>query len=252
MPLDSGVTMTKVARDLPPRMADRLIVALDVATTAEAEDLVQKLDGVVSFFKIGFRMLIEPGADSLIDGLISSGKKIFLDAKMFDIPETVKEAVATAARRKISFITVHGDENIMRAATEGRADSSIKVFAVTVLTSLDDDALKAMGYFLSAQDLVNLRAKKAIECKCDGIIASANDDPNAIRRLAEMESLLIATPGVRQATGNVDDHKRTATPAEAIRNGADYLVVGRPIIAATDPVAAAKSFIQEMEDARPH
>ena len=169
---------------------------------------------------------------------------------MFDIPETVGPAVASAARRKIDFITVHGDEMIMRAAVENRGQSNIKIFAVTVLTSLDDADLEAMGYRLGARDLVNLRAKLAVKCGCDGIIASADDNPAGIRELAKMPSLLIATPGIRQADGNKQDQKRTATPAQAIQSGADYLVVGRPIIAAPNPAAAAISFIREMENAR--
>lgn len=238
-------------RDIPDAMADRLIVALDVAGIAEAKALVSRLDSVVSFFKIGLWLQFAPGVDGLIDSLIAAGKKVFLDAKMFDIPETVGGAVAVAARRKVSFITVHGDESIMRAAVAAKGGSALKIFAVTVLTSLDDAALKEMGYGVSAQELVRMRAAKAVECGCDGIIASANDNPTEIRRLARTRSLLIATPGVRQAGGRVNDQKRTATPGEAIRNGADYLVVGRPIVAAPDPVAAARSFIQEMEDARP-
>lgn len=247
MPLDSGVPTTQSNREVPDVMAERLIVALDVQTTQQAIELVDKLDGVVSFFKIGFRMLIEPGADALIDRIIGRGKKVFLDAKMFDIPETVEQAVATAARRQFTFITVHGDEKIMAAAIAGKGSSSIKVFAVTVLTSLNDEALAEMGYRLTAKELVALRARKAVECRCDGIIASADDNPDTIRDLAKMDSLLIATPGVRQTTGTTDDHKRTATPRDAIACGADYLVVGRPIIGAVDPVQAARSFIGDME-----
>lgn len=251
MPDGHGFATARLSRNVPSNMADRLIVALDVPNVEDARVVVDRLNGVVSFFKIGLWLQFAHGVDDLIDELIAAGKKVFLDAKMFDIPETVGRAVAVAARRKVSFITVHGDEKIMRAAMEGKGQSDIKVFAVTVLTSLDDAALKEMGYGVSAQTLVQMRAKKAVECHCDGIIASANDNPNEIRRLAEMQSLLIATPGVRQSQGDVHDHKRTATPGEAIRNGADYLVVGRPIITAPDPVAAARSFIQEMEDARP-
>ncbi len=232
-------------------MADRLIVALDVADVGAAQRLVTRLDGVVSFFKVGLGLAFAPGLDGLIGRLTDAGKKVFLDAKMFDIPETVARAVAVAARRRVSFVTVHGDERIMRAAVEGKGASDLKVLAVTVLTSLDDDALRGMGYAVGATQLVQMRAQKAIECGCDGIIASANDNPDGIRRLAGTQSLLIATPGVRQASGDVNDHKRTATPGEAIRNGADYLVVGRPIVAAPDPVAAARSFIAEMEAARP-
>jgi orotidine-5'-phosphate decarboxylase len=251
MPEGLGFPTMKAIREVPSQMADRLIVALDVNSVDDARALVGRLDGVVSFFKIGLGLQFVPGVDGLIDELIDGGKRVFLDAKVFDIPETVGRAVAVAARRMVSFITVHGDERIMRAATEAKGDSAIKIFAVTVLTSLDDAALKEMGYGVSALELVQMRARKAIECHCDGIIASANDNPNTIRRLANMESLLIATPGVRQHDGDVNDHKRSATPAEAIRNGADYLVVGRPIIAAPDPVVAARGFIAEMESARP-
>lgn len=240
-----------VIRQVPDAMADRLIVALDVDSLDAAYALVDKLDGVVSFFKIGLGLQFVPKVDDLIASLIARDKKVFLDAKLFDIPETVARAVTVAASRKVSFITVHGDERIMRAATKARGDSDLRIFAVTVLTSLDDAALREMGYGVGAVELVQMRARKAIECQCDGIIASANDNPNQIRRLANMDSLLIATPGVRQSSGDINDHKRSATPAEAIRNGADYLVVGRPIIAAADPVAAARSFIAEMESARP-
>lgn len=237
-------------RELPARMADRLIVALDVDSVADALALVRQLDGIVTFFKIGLRMLIVPGTDALIDGLVGEGKKLFLDAKMFDIPETVETAVAAAARRGVSLITVHGDERIMTAAVRGKGQAALKIFAVTVLTSLDDAALREMGYGVGARDLVAMRARAAVACGCDGIIASADDDPDAIRRLADMPGLLIATPGVRQAQGGRDDHRRTATPREAIRSGADYIVVGRPITGAADPAAAAASFIREMEEAR--
>ena len=240
-----------MVRDVPPGMADRLIVALDVADVRAAQQLVTRLDGVASFFKIGLGLAFAPGLDGLIGSLTDGGKKIFLDAKMFDIPETVGRAVAVAARRRVSFVTVHGDAAIMRAAIKGKGDSDLKVFAVTVLTSLDDAALREMGYAVGAHELVQMRARKAIECGCDGIIASASDNPDEIRRLGDMQSLLIATPGIRQASGDVNDQKRTATPGEAIRNGADYLVVGRPIVAAPDPVATARSFIAEMEAARP-
>jgi orotidine-5'-phosphate decarboxylase len=251
MPDGFRIPVSEGIRAVPLTMAERLIVALDVPTVPEAHALVAKLSGVVSFFKIGLWLQYEPGFDGLIDSLINAGQQIFLDAKMFDIPETVGHAVAAAARRKVSFITVHGDEAIMKAAISSKGDSNLKIFAVTVLTSLDDAALKEMGYALTARELVVLRAKKAVECGCDGIISSANDNPDNIRLLAGKGSLLIATPGVRQADGDIQDHRRTATPTEAIQSGADYLVVGRPIIGASDPVAAARSFIAEMEAARP-
>ena len=242
-PLDTLV------RHRPVSMAGRLIVALDVENVAAAHALAARLADSVSFFKIGLWLLFAPGVDELIEGLVERGKQVFLDAKMYDIPQTVERGVAAVAQSGATFLTVHGDEAIMRAAVRGRGQSDLKIFAVTVLTSLDDAALRQMGYGVSARELVGLRAASAVACGCDGIIASADDDPNAIRRAAGSERLLIATPGVRLAAGARHDHRRSATPGQAIGNGADYLVVGRPIIEATDPAAAARSFIAEMEAA---
>jgi orotidine-5'-phosphate decarboxylase len=236
------------ARDVPQAMADRLIVALDVPTIEAAGQLAQRLDGIVSFFKIGLWLLFAPGAERLIDGLIGQGRRIFLDAKMYDIGETVRQGVARAAERGVSLVTVHGDPEIMRAAVAGRGGSArTKVFAISVLTSLDDTAVRAMGYAMPVADLVRLRVRQAVDCGCDGIVASAGDDPDAIRRMANAEHLLIATPGIREPGGAVDDHRRHATPAQAIARGADYLVVGRPITQADDPAAAARRLIADME-----
>lgn len=236
------------ARDVPQPMADRLIVALDVPTIEAAGRLAQRLDGIVSFFKIGLWLLFAPGAERLIDGLIGQGRRIFLDAKMYDIGETVRQGVARAAERGVSLVTVHGDPEIMRAAVAGRGGSArTKVFAISVLTSLDDTAVRAMGYAMPVADLVRVRVRQAVDCGCDGIVASAGDDPDAIRRMANAEHLLIATPGIREPGGAVDDHKRHATPAQAIARGADYLVVGRPITQADDPAAAAQRLIADME-----
>ena len=236
-------------RDLPANMADRLIVALDVDSVAAATALVERLDGVVSFFKVGLWLQFAPGVDRLIDSLTGAGKRLFLDAKMFDIPQTVAKGVAAAANRGVSFVTVHGDDRIIEAAVQARGSSPLKIFAVTVLTSLDDAACAQMGYAVPARELVRMRAASAVAHGCDGIIASADDNPDAIRRLAGSDRLLIATPGVRQAAGTLNDHKRTATPGEAISSGADYLVAGRPIVEAPDPAAAARAFIAEMEAA---
>lgn len=236
----------KMKRGLPPDMKDRLIVALDRTTVGEAKEIVEKLEGVVSFFKIGLWLQFAEGIDGLITSLVKFDKKLFLDAKMYDVPETVRRAVATAVQRGASFVTVHGDENIIKAAVEAKAGSQLKIFAVTVLTSLDDSALYEMGYRLTAKELVLLRARKAASCACDGIIASADDDPDQIRMLAGSDGLLIATPGIRRAGDNPHDQKRTATPREAIANGADYLVVGRPIYEEADPLQAAIDIIEEM------
>jgi len=235
-------------RELPDEMADRLIVALDVPTIERAAALASRLDGTVSFFKIGLWLLFAPGAEKFIDGLIARGRRVFLDAKMYDIGETVRQGVARAAERGVSLVTVHGDPEILRAAVAGRGTSThTKVFAISVLTSLDDAAAHEMGYALPVADLIRLRVPQAVACGCDGIIASAHDDPDAIRHMADAAHLLIATPGIREPGGAVDDHKRHTTPAQAIARGADYLVVGRPITRAADPVVAARRIIADME-----
>jgi orotidine-5'-phosphate decarboxylase len=236
-------------REIPERIEDRLIVALDVPSIAEARDLVGELDGLVSFFKVGLWLQFAAGFDSLLDELIKRGKKIFLDAKMFDIGETVRQGVARAAERGISFVTVHGDGEIIKAAVEGRADSRLKILAITVLTSVDQDGLRDLGYICSVEELIRLRVEGAIACGCDGIIAAPHDNPNRIRQIAGEDRLLIVTPGVRLAGTAADDHKRPGTPAEAIAAGADYLVLGRPIVKSADPALAAARIIEDMRRA---
>jgi len=172
---------------------------------------------------------------------------VFLDAKMYDIGRTVEEGVARAADRGVTLLTVHGDARIMEAAVKGKGGSDLKIFAISVLTSLDDAGLKEMGYALTASELIHRRAKQAVRFGCDGLIASAADDPNELRRIAGSDRLLIGTPGIRGADDTADDHARLATPATAIERGSDYLVVGRPIIAHADPVARAQRIIAEME-----
>ena len=235
----------------PPNIADRLILALDVPTVAEARALVAELDGHVSFFKIGLWLLFQPETDRLIDDLIAAGKQVFLDYKMYDIGETVRHGVQSAANRGITFVTIHGDRHIIEAAVDGRGQSGLKLLAITVLTSLDDAALHNMGYRLSVEDLIALRVQTALACGCDGIVASAHDNPDRIRQLAGLThagaaSLLIATPGIRLPDGSLNDHRRSADPATAIAQGADYLVVGRPILQAADRVAQARAIIAEM------
>jgi orotidine-5'-phosphate decarboxylase len=245
---DGSVIARQSQRDIPANMADRLIVALDVPSVRQAENLTERLDGIVSFYKIGLWLLFAQGTDQLIDSLLGRGKNIFLDYKMFDIGETVKKGVERATARGIRFVTVHGDPEIMKAAVEGKGGSEkTKIFSITVLTSLNDAALRDMGYRLTVKELVELRVRTSIECGCDGIIASAEDRPDEIRKLVRNDRLLIATPGIRSAGQSVDDHKRPATPAIAIANGADYLVVGRPITQAPDPAASALAIIRDME-----
>jgi orotidine-5'-phosphate decarboxylase len=233
-------------RRVPANIEERLIVALDVPTIAEARLLVQKLDGIVSFFKIGLWLLYASGVDALIDDLLGAGKRVFLDSKMFDIGETVKQGVARAASRNVSILTVHGDRDIMRAAVEGKGQSPLQIFAITALTSLDDSGLRELGYLVSVEELIAQRVQNAVASGIDGVIASAQDDPNRIRTIAGSQDLLIATPGIRLPGAALDDHKRSGNPAQAIRDGADYLVVGRPIIKDADPAKQAQLIIAEM------
>jgi orotidine-5'-phosphate decarboxylase len=237
------------SRRVPERFEDRLIVALDVPSVERARALVERLDGVASFFKLGLWLLFAPGFDRLLDELVRRGNKVFLDAKMFDIGETVRQGVARAAERGVAFVTVHGDRDIIAAAAAGKAGSDLKVLVVPVLTSLDPAGLRELGYAGELADLVAARARTAWTCGCDGIIASPRDNPNAIRGAADAEDLIIITPGVRLAGSALDDHKRAGTPAEAIANGADYLVVGRPIVNTGDPAAAAAEIIADMRRA---
>src|SRR6516162_9820473 len=238
-----------VIREVPRRIEDRLIVALDVPSIGEARAFISKLEGVVSFFKVGLWLQFAAGFDGLIDELVRREMRVFLDAKMFDIGETVKQGVARVAERGVSFVTVHGDEEIMKAAIEGRGNSRLKILAITVLTSVDQNGLRDLGYLCSVEELIRLRVKRAIACGCDGIIAAPHDNPNRIRQLAGEERLLIVTPGVRLAGSSSDDHKRPGTPAQAIAAGADYLVVGRPIVKSDDPALAATRIIEDMRRA---
>jgi orotidine-5'-phosphate decarboxylase len=231
-------------KTIPAR--ERLIVALDVPTVEDATRFVQDLDGLVSFFKIGLELQLVAGLD-FVHWLTGKEKKVFLDYKYFDVEETIKRAVAQVAAIGVSFLTVHGNGRIIRAAVEGRGDSSLKILSVTVLTSLDAFDIRELGFECSLDELVLYRARKALEAGCDGVIASALE-ARAIRKLAK-DRLLVVTPGIRPEGTSKNDHKRHATPAEAVEAGADYLVVGRPIRDATDPRAAAGKIITEMQSA---
>jgi orotidine-5'-phosphate decarboxylase len=225
--------------------ADRLIVALDVPTVAEALALVTRLGDSVRFYKVGMWLFFDPAFHALIDELVATGKQVFLDYKMYDIPETVRRGVAAVARRGARIVTVHGDPEIIAAAADGAAGTDLLVFAITVLTSQDDAALLAMGYDRTVPELIALRARTAAVAGAHGLIASASDDPAALR-LQAGAPLLVATPGIRLPGAAGDDQKRVATPEAAIAAGADYLVVGRPITRAADPAAAAALVLASM------
>jgi orotidine-5'-phosphate decarboxylase len=230
---------------LPPAAAgldrrERLIVALDVPTAGDARALVERLGDSVRFYKIGLELFTSGGYFELAHWLAARGNKVFADLKLYDIPETVKRAVANLRGRGVSFVTVHGHRSILEAAAAAKGE--VKILAVTVLTSFDRRDLDEMGATLDVEQLVLSRARAAAESGCDGVIASGLEAPKLKATFGER--LLVVTPGIRPATAGgaaSDDQKRTVDVAQAFRNGADYIVVGRPIRDAADPRAAAEA-----------
>jgi orotidine-5'-phosphate decarboxylase len=224
---------------------DRLIVALDVPSAPEALALADRLGDRVGFYKIGLGMLTTGGLSCAME-LKERGKRVFLDMKLFDIGATVEKAVRGLAAFDLDFLTVHGDPHVVRAAVRGRGDKPLKILAVTILTSLDradlDAGLMAPG---ATADIVIERARRALAAGADGVIASPHEAA-AIRALPEAKGRLIVTPGVRPAGADKGDQKRIATPASAIAEGADHIVVGRPVWAAEDPAAAADAILREI------
>ncbi|MFZ3581178.1 orotidine-5'-phosphate decarboxylase [Loktanella sp. DJP18] len=225
---------------------DRLIVALDVPNVIAGLDIATRLGDAVSFYKIGLGMLTGGGLALANELKHDHGKRIFLDMKLFDIGATVEAAVRGFTQFDIDFLTVHGDPHVVRAAKEGAAGSDMKILAVTILTSLDradlDASLIRKG---TVSDLVIDRAARAFAAGADGIVASPQEAA-AIRALPESEGRLIVTPGVRPAGASHGDQKRVATPALAMNDGADHIVVGRPIWQSDDPRAAALAILAEM------
>jgi len=228
---------------------DRLIVALDVPNAVAGLNLAERIGADVGFYKIGLGMLTGGGLALANELKQEHGKRIFLDMKLFDIGATVEAAVRGLAQFDLDFLTVHGDPHVVRAAKEGAAGSDMKILAVTILTSLDradlDAALIQPG---DVQDLVITRAGRAFEAGADGVIASPQEAA-AIRALPEAAGRLVVTPGVRPAGAALGDQKRVATPAQAIKDGADHIVVGRPIWQAPDPAEAAQSVLLELSRA---
>ena len=220
-----------------------IIIALDVESAAEARALVARLGGSVSFYKVGMELYAAAGMD-FVRELLGQGKDVFLDLKFYDIPETVKRAVAQVVRTGVRFLTVHAVGSVMRAAVEGRAAADLKLLAVTVLTSFSRADLDDLGYNCEVSDLVTRRARQAMEAGMDGIVASPLEAA-ALRRIVGPTAILV-TPGVRSAGAGRGDQKRVATPAEAIRDGADYLVMGRQITRAADPAAELARVLEEI------
>ncbi|UWQ04419.1 orotidine-5'-phosphate decarboxylase [Aliiroseovarius crassostreae] len=225
---------------------DRLIVALDVPNALEGLKLAETLGDAVSFYKIGLGMLTGGGLALANELKSEHGKKIFLDMKLFDIGNTVEAAVRGLAQFDLDFLTVHGDPHVVRAAQEGKGGKDMKILAVTILTSLDradlDASLIKPG---DVQDLVLERAARAMDAGADGVIASPQEAA-LIRALPEAEGKLIVTPGVRPAGAALGDQKRVATPAQAVADGVDHIVVGRPIRNAANPRAAAEAILAEL------
>ena len=229
---------------LEPR--DRLIVALDVSSVEAAQAMVAKLGDAVSFYKIGYQLAYAGGL-GYVTALIDSGKRVFLDLKLHDIGHTVAQGVKSVAKSGASFLTVHAYPQTMKAAVDAR-EGSLRILAVTVLTSYDDADLADAGYDATVPALVAERAAQARNIGVDGVVCSA-EEVARIRPIVGAK-LKLVTPGIRPAGAEAGDQKRIMTPAAAIAAGADYLVVGRPILAAPDPKAAAQAIVAEIARAK--
>jgi len=234
-----------VSTEIPAR--DRVIVALDLADIEAAEKTVWTLGDSINFYKIGYELVMAGGL-VLAEDLANSGKKVFLDMKLHDIGNTVMQATKQAAKLGATFLTVHAFPQTMRAAVEGRSDSDLEILAVTVLTSWDDDDLKDAGYAMTVPELVARRAAQAEAIGIDGLVCSPAEAKDLRQRLGGKMKLV--TPGIRPAGSAKGDQKRVMTPAEAIKTGVDYMVIGRPIVAAEDPKAAAEAIVEEIENAK--
>jgi orotidine-5'-phosphate decarboxylase len=240
----------------PDHPRDRLIVALDLPSVGEARDLVEALGEEASFYKIGLELILSGAEDEsglgLVGELVDMGKRVFLDAKLLDIPNTIERSVARVAELGATFLTVHGhDRKTLKAALAGRGDSSLKLLAVTVLTSVSDVDLDEQGIApqlaADTEALVLHRAMLAHQAGFDGVIASGQEA--AMVRAATASEFLIVTPGIRLPGSDAGDQQRIMTPESAILAGADYIVVGRPINAAGNPRAAAATFVRHIAEA---
>ncbi len=234
-----------MSKNIP--LNERIIFALDVSSHDEAMRWVEMLDGDIKFFKVGLQLFLA-GWFKTIDAIIERGNKVMVDLKFFDIPETVRLAVEQLKNRQVTFATVHGNDPILEAAVKEK--NGLKILAVTVLTSFGENDMRAMGMTGSIRDLVLLRSRKALEIGCDGVVSSPLEAPALRDELGN--NFLIVTPGIRPGanidTGE-DDQKRIATAREAIINGADYVVIGRPIRNSKDPLALVRQLQEEISSA---
>lgn len=234
------------SREAVESAARRIVVALDVPRLADAEALAERLSGLDPVFKIGHQLAYAGGLD-LARRLIGAGREVFLDLKLHDIPRTVEEGVRSLAGFGASFLTVHAYPQTMRAAVAGRGSSGLKLLGVTVLTSMDESDLREAGYDRPVDALVRARAESGARAGMDGFVC-APPEVGDLRRALGRDRLLVV-PGTRPAGSPAGDQKRVGTPAEAIRDGADYLVLGRPITGAGDPLAAARAVAAEIAGA---
>jgi orotidine-5'-phosphate decarboxylase len=230
--------------DIAPR--DRLIVALDLSSVEAAEAMVARLGDSVTFYKIGYQLAYAGGLP-LVRKLADNGKKVFIDLKLHDIGNTVARGVESITKLGATFLTVHAYPQTMKAAAEARAGTDLRILAVSVLTSYDDDDLRAAGYPCGVSELVQMRAQQAERLGIDGLVCSAAEV--AALRKAIGRRMSLVTPGIRPAGSSSGDQKRIMTPARAIAAGADYLVVGRPVLEAADPRVAAEAIQAEIAPA---
>jgi len=217
-----------MGKDIP--LEKRIILALDVPTVEEAKQTVKQFENRIRFYKIGLQLFLA-GWFNIVDWILARDLEVFLDLKFFDVPQTVKLAVEQIRDKGISFTSVHGNDEIMKAAVS--AKGTLKILAVTVLTSLDEGDLRDLGFECFVEDLVLSRAKRALEIGCDGVISSGREAARLREHLGK--KFLVVTPGIRPVRNITDDQKRIVTVREAFLNGADYVVIGRPIRNARDP-----------------
>jgi orotidine-5'-phosphate decarboxylase len=229
---------------------ERLIVALDFSTAEEAQKIVDELDDTVSFYKIGLQLQLAPKLRQLFNRLAKKRKNVFIDFKYIDIPATIEAVVRSASMLNIRFITVIGQDHIVEAAMKGRGESDLKILAVTLLTGMSEkDMRKAYSTTVSLERFVSDRARDVISIGCDGVICSPQEISlirNNVGDIMPGRNFLVVTPGIRPVGSSRDDQKRIATPYDAIMNGADYLVVGRPITRSANPAEAAQKIIDQM------
>jgi orotidine-5'-phosphate decarboxylase len=231
---------------MPLDSRDRLIVALDLPDLRDAREMVEPLGDSVSFYKIGYQLAFASGL-AFVDELVRGGKQVFLDMKLHDIENSVSKGVESVARTGVTFLTVHAYPQTMHAAVDARKGSPLRLLAVTVLTSYDDADLAAAGYDFTVPELVGERAAQARDVGIDGLVCSGEEA--AMLRPIVGAGMVLVTPGIRPAGAEAGDQKRIMTPMAAIAAGADHLVVGRPIVAATDPKAAAEAIIADIAKA---